>query len=252
MRRRRGSRGRSRLCTTAVPATVTVNLSAGGSTTVGPFDTGTSCAVSEPTLPTAPSGWTFGTPSISGSPATIVKGAQAAAVEVTVTNSITRDTRKFQDLEDDEQSGWGVVAGGVHRSYDCGTGYTGTFSVASGGSADGEWDPDRQHVLGGRDGSGRDRRVHVGGADLHTGVDRDLAPRVARSRSWSATRSPVTADRSTISKTVSQLRRWRRCPRRFAVNYNCGTGYTGQVSVPRELRPRSTASRPATRARSRK
>ncbi|MBP1598697.1 MAG: hypothetical protein H6Q05_4074, partial [Acidobacteria bacterium] len=46
--------------------------------------------VSEPILPTAPSGWTFGTPSISGSPATIIKGDQAIAVVVTVTNSITQ------------------------------------------------------------------------------------------------------------------------------------------------------------------
>src|SRR5204863_373551 len=70
---------------------VTVNLAAGGNTTVGPFDTGTSCAVTEPALPTAPTGWTFGTPSISGSPATITKGNAAAAVSVTVTNSISRD-----------------------------------------------------------------------------------------------------------------------------------------------------------------
>ncbi len=70
---------------------VTVNLAAGASTTVGPFDTGTSCTVSEPVLPTAPTGWTFGTPVIATSPATIVKGDAAAAVVVTVTNTITRD-----------------------------------------------------------------------------------------------------------------------------------------------------------------
>src|SRR6185503_7732511 len=70
---------------------VTVNVAANTSTTVGPFDTGTSCTVSEPTLPSAPFGWTFGTPSVSGSPATITAGDQTAAVEVTVTNSITRD-----------------------------------------------------------------------------------------------------------------------------------------------------------------
>src|SRR5262249_47387621 len=68
-----------------------VSVSAGGSSTVGPFNTGTVCTVTEPNLPSAPTGWTFGTPSISGSPATIVKGTQAAAVEVTVTNTITRD-----------------------------------------------------------------------------------------------------------------------------------------------------------------
>ena len=36
--------------------------------------------MTEPNLPTAPDDWTFGTPDISGSPATIVKGdADAAA-----------------------------------------------------------------------------------------------------------------------------------------------------------------------------
>ena len=71
---------------------VTVNVAGGASTTVGPFNTGTSCSVSEPVLPTAPTGWTFGTPVVAGSPAVITKGDQAAAVGVTVTNSITRDT----------------------------------------------------------------------------------------------------------------------------------------------------------------
>ena len=42
-------------------------------------------------LPTAPTGWTFGTPVVTGSPVVITKGDQAAAVGVTVTNSITRD-----------------------------------------------------------------------------------------------------------------------------------------------------------------
>ena len=70
-----------------------VSLAAGAtSTAIGPFDTGTSCTVTEPNLPTAPDDWTFGTPDISGSPATIVKGDADAAVLVTVTNTISRDT----------------------------------------------------------------------------------------------------------------------------------------------------------------
>jgi hypothetical protein len=93
---------------------VTVNLAAGGNTTVGPFDTGTSCAVTEPTLPTAPTGWTFGTPSISGSPATITKGDAAAAVGVTVTNSISRDLGNLRITK--------TVVGGS-------SGFTGSFSV---------------------------------------------------------------------------------------------------------------------------
>ena len=72
-------------------AAQSVSLHGGESTTVGPFDTGTVCTVSEPSLPAAPSGWTFGTPSVSGSPATIAKGTQATPVTVTVTNSISQN-----------------------------------------------------------------------------------------------------------------------------------------------------------------
>src|SRR5262249_20663967 len=68
-----------------------VSVGDGGSTTVGPFDTRTSWTVTEPTMLRGPTGWAFGTPSISGSPATITKGDQAAAVAVSVTNTITRD-----------------------------------------------------------------------------------------------------------------------------------------------------------------
>ena len=67
----------------------TVNVAASGSATVGPFDTGTQCSVSEPSLPSAPTGWTFGAPQVSGSPAMIVtNSAGFALVTVTVTNTI--------------------------------------------------------------------------------------------------------------------------------------------------------------------
>jgi hypothetical protein len=111
---------------------VTVNLAAGGSTTVGPFATGTSCTVSEPTLPSAPTGWTFGTPSVSGSPATIVKGDQAAAVTVTVTNTISRDQGylKLSKVFDPKTSGFGGTFAVV---YNCGAGDQ-TVNLSAGGS----------------------------------------------------------------------------------------------------------------------
>jgi uncharacterized repeat protein (TIGR01451 family) len=79
---------------------VAVNLPAGGSATVGPFDTGASCSVSEPVLPTAPIGWTFGSPSVSASPVVITKGDQAAAVSVSVTNTISQDIGKLTVVKD--------------------------------------------------------------------------------------------------------------------------------------------------------
>ena len=112
----------------------TVSLAAGGSTTVGPFDTGTSCTVSEPTLPTAPSGWTFGTPSVSGSPATIVKGDQTAAVAVTVTNSISRDLGSLVLAKSLDDGGSGFT-GPFTIHWDCGTFGSGDESVNAGGSA---------------------------------------------------------------------------------------------------------------------
>jgi hypothetical protein len=114
---------------------VTVSLAAGGSTTVGPFDTGTSCSVSEPILPTAPTGWTFGTPSVSGSPATITKGDQAAAVSVSVTNTITRDLGKLV-LSKTFDPGTSGFNGTFAIHYDCsdGVAHDGTVNLSAGGS----------------------------------------------------------------------------------------------------------------------
>ena len=115
---------------------VTVNVAAGASTTVGPFDSGTQCTVSEPTLPTAPTGWTFGTPSISPTqPVAITAGNQAAAVEVTVTNSITRDTGSLEIKKTLSNPDGANVPASFTVKYDCGTGYTGQVSVAPGSPA---------------------------------------------------------------------------------------------------------------------
>ena len=118
-------------CGTAGP--VTVELAAGESTTVGPFPTGTVCTVTEPAVPTAPLGWTFSTPLITGSPGTIVKGDQAAAVLVTVTNSITRDqgylkvTKAFDPLTSGFAGTFSVV-------YQCGTSAAVTVPLVAGAS----------------------------------------------------------------------------------------------------------------------
>ena len=112
----------------------TVSLAAGASTTVGPFDTGTSCTVSEPTTPQAPNGWTFGTPVISGSPATITTGNQAAAVEVRVTNSITLTpgTGRLK-LAKSLSGGPHGYKGPFQINHDCtGTAFDGSVSVNAG------------------------------------------------------------------------------------------------------------------------
>lgn len=113
----------------------TVTLAAGASTTVGPFNTGTSCTVSEPTLPTAPTGWTFGTPSISGSPATVTKGTADTAVAVSVANSISRDSGTLTIAKTLSNPDGATVPASFTINYNCGTGFTGSRSVAPGGSA---------------------------------------------------------------------------------------------------------------------
>jgi hypothetical protein len=113
-----------------------VQLAANTSTTVGPFDAGTNCTVSEPTVPTAPTGWAFGVPTLnpSNGQVTIVKGNQASAVTVTVTNTITRDTGslKIKKIFDPGTSGF---VGTFAISYDCndGTAHDGTANLAAGG-----------------------------------------------------------------------------------------------------------------------
>ena len=110
----------------------TANLAAGESTTVGPFDTGTLCMVSEPLLPAAPTGWTFGTPSVVGSPASIVKGDEAAAVGVTVTNTVGRDQGDLRigKVFDPQTSG---SSGTFDITYNCGAGDQ-TVTLAAGSS----------------------------------------------------------------------------------------------------------------------
>jgi len=75
--------------------------------------------VSEPTLPTAPTGWTFGAATLSDSQApttdgTVVITTKAATYTVSVTNSISRDLGALKITK--------TVQGG-------GSGFTGTFSV---------------------------------------------------------------------------------------------------------------------------
>ena len=104
----------------------------GASTTVGPFVTGTSCSVSEPTLPSDPTGWTFGAPSVAGSPAIITKGDPAAAVVATVTNTIARNMGylKLSKVFDPKTSGF---VGTFAIKYDCGAGEQ-TVALAAGAS----------------------------------------------------------------------------------------------------------------------
>ena len=115
----------------------TVNVAASGSATVGPFDTGTQCSVSEPSLPSAPTGWTFGAPQVSGSPATIVTSSQGSpGVTVTVTNTISRDTGSLT-VSKVLTGGPSGYAGPFTIAYDCndGSAHDGSVSLLAGATS---------------------------------------------------------------------------------------------------------------------
>jgi hypothetical protein len=207
----------------------TLNLAGGGSATVGPFNTGTSCAVSEPTLPTAPTGWTFGLAVVAGTPAMITKGDQAAAVTVTVTNSISRDVGNFKISKTTMNPDGATLPAAFTGTYNCGTGYTGNFSVANGAS---------QMVTG----------IPTG----NTCSVIETAPALIGGYTWGTTTytpasiaistkggtfevvigNSITRDRGSlrILKTLSNPD-GATVPTSFSVNYNCGTGYAGNVNV---------------------
>jgi len=65
-----------------------VTLAANDSQVITGIPIGTNCAVTEPTLPLPPSGWSFGAPSFSPSNTVLI---DETLVAVTVTNSIIQD-----------------------------------------------------------------------------------------------------------------------------------------------------------------
>ncbi len=70
----------------------TLMVGAGETKTISGIPTGTKCTVSEPSLPTDPTGWTFGTPVLDPASGQVTIATRATTYTVKVTNSITRDT----------------------------------------------------------------------------------------------------------------------------------------------------------------
>src|SRR5439155_1474259 len=87
-------------------------VSAGASQAVSGLPTGTSCTVSEPTLPSVPN-YTFGTPT-SSPPATVTLQTNGSTVTVTTNTPLARDTGSLE----------------LAKSLDDGgSGYTGPFTI---------------------------------------------------------------------------------------------------------------------------
>ena len=83
-------------CGTGFTGDVTVD--AGSSQTVSSIPTGTSCTVSEPTLPSAPAGYSFGTPTFSPSATVTIPDGSGSSVTVTTNNTLTPNTPTAQIL----------------------------------------------------------------------------------------------------------------------------------------------------------
>ncbi len=107
-----------------------VTVAAGASATVNAIPTGSSCTVTEPTLPTAPAGYSWKTAVITGSPATI---SAAAPVEVTVANALVRDVGALKITKTLDDGGSGFT-GNFTIHYDCGGTHVGNVTVAAGAS----------------------------------------------------------------------------------------------------------------------
>ena len=116
---------------TAHDGSVSVNAGTTSAPITG-IPTGTQCTISE-TPPTAPTGYTFGTPSFSPSAvATIATKGQT--VNVQTTNTLTRDTGSFKITKQTSNPDGATLPAAFTGTYNCGTGFTGNFSVANGGS----------------------------------------------------------------------------------------------------------------------
>src|SRR5207253_17013 len=113
-------------CGTAGTFDKTITYPTSGSVTITGIPTGSSCTVTETTMPTPPTGYSWGTPVISGSPASISTKGQT--VTVNVKNTLTRDTGSLAITKTLVGAPQGFnPTFTIH--YDCGNGLSGNVSV---------------------------------------------------------------------------------------------------------------------------
>ena len=111
-----------------------VLVAASGSVSVPGIPTGTRCTVSEPTLPTAPSGYTFGTPTFAPSATVTIPSGNGSSVSVTATNTLIREGGTLTIAKTLSNPDGAPVPRAYSINYNCGIGSTGTLAVAAGAS----------------------------------------------------------------------------------------------------------------------
>ena len=110
-------------------------LAGGGEETITGIPTGTVCTVSEPSTPTPPDGWTFGTPVLSPASGEVTIATKATTYTVEVTNSISRDTGSLKVKKNFDANGSGF-AGNFAIDVDCTVdSFDQTLMLAGGGEA---------------------------------------------------------------------------------------------------------------------
>ena len=214
----------------------TVNLAAGGSATIGSIPVGTTCVVSEPTLPTAPSGWTFGTPVLTDSQApttdgTVVISSSGATYTVDVTNSITKDLGNLKLLKA-LTGGPDGYTGPFTIDYNCddGTAHDGSVSVAAGSSSTITGIPTGTSCTVSETPPTPPTGYTFGTPTFSpsatvTIATKDATVEVTTNNTLTRDLGNFKITKSTINPDGALL------PAAFTGTYNCGTGYTGNFSV---------------------
>ena len=203
-----------------------VSVAPGAPATVGGIPTGSTCTLVE-VAPSVVPGFTWGT--ITYTPASQVITTKGETYAITVGNSISRNRGSLEIKKTVSNPDGATLPASFLVDYDCGVGYTGQVSVAPGAPA----------TVGG---------IPTGSTCTLV----EVAPSVVPGFTWGTiTYTPasqvITTKGETYAITVGNSISRNRgsleikktvsnpdgatLPASFLVDYDCGVGYTGQVSV---------------------
>ncbi|MBK9741229.1 MAG: VWA domain-containing protein [Actinobacteria bacterium] len=206
-----------------------VSVAAGESATVSGIPSNTPCTVSEPTKPSV-SGYSWDTATFAPSATVSIPAADQASVTVTTTNNLTRNHGSLV-LAKALKAGSEPFAGDFAIHYNCGTGFTGDVSVKAGASATVSGIPSNTSCT-----VSEPTKPSVSGYSWGTATFAPSAtvtiPAADQASVTVTTTNNLTRDRGSleISKTLANEDQ-ATVPASFTVNYDCGLGYTGHVSV---------------------
>ncbi len=202
------------------------SVAAGASQTVSSIPTGNVCSVVE-TPPAPITGYTWGP--ITYTPATITIVAKAGTYEIVVGNSITRDRGSFKITKSVSNPDGATLPAAFTGTYDCGTGYTGTWSMAAGASQTVSSIP-TGNVCSVVETPPAPITGYTWGPITYTPATIMI---VAKAGTYEiVVGNSITRDRGSfkITKSVSNPD-GATLPAAFTGTYDCGTGYTGNWSV---------------------